>query len=385
MAFKVSLSRQFLKCCGLFADCAWPPLPVDPIPAIKTHRWGGIDLRRAASGYRDAFIAIAGSLLLLTCGLHAQAVIALPSLAAAAPAAAPAAGLTENAPSLESMPPVPGIANVFKGFNAGLSYASVHNSTIGWYSVATPALSYAFSSHYSADVSSSIYFKRKYLTYLPTDPPRQRWVDEATDAGDTLLGFHASFTPGPFEEMLTGTLSAPTGDAAAGLGTGRVNFDFTNHTEYFRRQMGLFLDLGVGNSSGLFNNMVERNYSTSGGLAHFLVGAEDWIGNRVFVESLLYEQLPFGTQTVLAEPALPGTMLQPNKASRSAVNEDNGITTYLSVPVSGNLALSGYYSRSLRQHSDTVSVGFNWVLKGRTADSMVDRALEEAEKPAKGN
>ena len=217
-----------------------------------------------------------------------------------------AAGVTENAPSLESVPRVPGIANVFKGFNAGFSYSSVHNSSIGWYSVATPALSYAFSSHYSADVSSSIYFKRKYLTYLPTDPPSHRWIDEATDAGDTLLGFHASYSPGPFVEMLTGTLSAPTGDAAAGLGTGRVNFDFTNHTEYFRRQMGLFLDLGVGNSSGLFNNMVERNYSTSGGLAHSLAGAEDWIGNRVFIESLFYEQLPFGTQTLLAETGVAG-------------------------------------------------------------------------------
>jgi hypothetical protein len=324
---------------------------------------------------------LAGLLLLFASGLTAQTEARARLAAANSQELVPAAGVTQNAPSIESVPRVPGVADVFKGFNLGFNYAGVHNSSIGWYSVATPALSYAFSPHYSFDVSSSIYFKRKYLTYLPGNPPRRRWIDEAADAGDTVFGFHAAYAPGSFGEMVTGTLSAPTGDAAAGLGTGRVTFDFTNHTEYYRRQLGMFFDVGAGNSSGLFNNLVERNYSTLGGLAHVLVGAEDWIGRRVFVESLFYAQLPFGAQTVLAEPTTTGTGPGIGTVSNSSVNEDTGLTTYLGVPLSGNVTLSGYYSRSLLQHADTVSFGFTWVMRGRKDDALVNRALQEAEKP----
>jgi hypothetical protein len=43
--------------------------------------------------------------------------------------------------------------------------------------------------------------------------------------------------------------------------------------------------------------------------------------------------------------------------------------------------LSCYYNRSLRQHLDTVSFGFTFLLRGKPKNrlSMVDRALREAE------
>lgn len=40
---------------------------------------------------------------------------------------------------------VPGLATVFSGLNSGVSFSSVHNSAIGWYSVLTPGISYTFS------------------------------------------------------------------------------------------------------------------------------------------------------------------------------------------------------------------------------------------------
>ena len=332
---------------------------------------------------------LAGTLLLLQTGLTAQTqVAAQPAAGIAAPAVAAAAQAatesTQSSATLTSVPRVPGMGNKFRGFNAGLNYAGVHNSAIGWYTVLTPALSYAFSEHYSADVSSSIYLKRRYLTYINGNPARPRWINEVADGGDTLFGFHATFNPRVVEEIATFTLSAPTGDTVAGLGTGHVTYDFNNHLEHYHRQFGMFLDAGAGNSSVLFNNLVTRNYSTLGGLAHFMVGAENWFGERFFAESLLYEQLPFGSQQIYAQPTARTTPAQPSPtpAVSTSANEDNGITTYLGIPMTGNLTFSGYYSRSLRRHADTVSFGVTWVLRGRRFDSLVDKALKEAEKSA---
>jgi len=66
----------------------------------------------------------------------------------------------------------------------------------------------------------------------------------------------------------------------------------------------------------------------------------------------------------------------------TGASEDNGLTTYFGVPAGGNVTLSGYYNRSLRQHSNTVSLGVTWVLRGKNSRwrSLVDRALEEAER-----
>jgi hypothetical protein len=334
---------------------------------------------------------LAGTLVLLVTGVTAQTQVGAraangsPVLPTSAAATSPAGSSQSESP--ETVPRVPGVGNLFRGVNAGVNYAAVHHSTIGWYTVMTPALSYAFSQHYSADVSSSIYFKRKYLTYIGGFPPTQGWIEDAANGGDTLFGFHGSFAPGPIEEVATFTLSAPTGDPAAGLGTGHVTYDVTNHIERHWKQLGSFVDVGAGNSSILFNNLVQRNYSTLGGLGHFLVGAEGWIGRRLFVESLMYEQLPFGSQKLFTGP-IEGSRLPlplPTITSSAGANEDNGLTTYIGIPVAGNLTFSGYYNRSLRRHTDTVSFGWTWVLRGRRSDSMVDRALEEAEKPATKN
>ena len=70
---------------------------------------------------------------------------------------------------LEAVPRVPGLSMLFRGFNAGVTYAGVHNSSIGWYTVATPAVSYTFSPRYSADANTSIYFHRMVEKSQPSD------------------------------------------------------------------------------------------------------------------------------------------------------------------------------------------------------------------------
>ena len=191
----------------------------------------------------------------------------------------------QQSPSLQSVPRVPGVADLFEGFNAGVNYSAVHNSSIGWYSAVTPALTWAFKSRYSADVNTSIYFKRRYAeTTTSGGTTKQTIVEDGYDAGDTLIGLHASFAPATVDDTVTATVSLPSGDVKAGLGTGRVTFDFTNHLEKYKGPAGFFLDLGAGDSSYLFNNAVNRNSSSLGGLAHFMSGAEVWLGGHVFVE-----------------------------------------------------------------------------------------------------
>ena len=62
--------------------------------------------------------------------------------------------------------------------------------------------------------------------------------------------------------------------------------------------MGFLLDLGAGDSSGLFNNLVVKDYNSVGGLAHFETGLVYWLPRRSLLEAVAYEQLPLGTQTV---------------------------------------------------------------------------------------
>jgi len=265
--------------------------------------------------------------------------------------------------------------------NAGVSYFGVHNSSIGWYSVATPAISYTFNEHYSTDVSASVYLHRMVQDLDPGAPPGQLKLD-SVDAGDTFIGFHASYDPEYFQNTISASLSLPSGDSSEGLGTGRVGFDFTNHTVRYFKRVGFLVDIGAGNTSTLSNDIVTKNYSSSGALAHFQAGTIFWMKGS-YLETSAYEQLPIGSQTVYssAPPPGPGSSSPPPSSSTSA-SEDNGLTVVIGIPITGTLTAVSYYNRSLRQHSDTVSLGVTYVLRGsrrRKWLSMIDRALREAE------
>ena len=286
------------------------------------------------------------------------------------------------------VPRVPGVDTLFDGFNAGVTYSAVHNSGGGWYTVATPAVNYTFSRHYSADESTSIYFRRHVQNTHPATMVTQPVIVENVDAGDTLIGFHCFFEPGSLQDTITASLTAPTGDRARGLGTGRVTYDFSNHAERYYKKVGFLVDLGAGDSSALFNDLVMRDYNSLGGLAHFQAGAVIWLPGRTYIESVAYEQLPLGSQKIYRSvqrgedvrgnedgPPIPAITV-------SSVSEDNGLTTFLGIPLTDKVTLSGYYNRSLRQHLDTVSFGVTFVLRGtsRKRLSMIDRAIREAER-----
>jgi len=283
--------------------------------------------------------------------------------------------------TVATVPRVPGLTTLFSGLNSGVSFSTVHNSAIGWYSVLTPGISYTFSPHYSADASTSIYLHRRVLQ--GTTPRTEMLVVQDGTAGDTLIGLHATYVPGSLIDTISAYLSAPTGDQSAGLSTGKVTFDFSNHLERYHNQLGLLLDLGVGNSSLAANSLLNRNYSSVGGLGDFQTGAVLWLPKHSYFEAIAYEQLPFGSQTVYTSDGehehYPQLIV-----TGTGFAEDNGFVTFAGIPLAEHFTLSGYYNRSLRRKTDTVSFGITWVLRSPSRqsdeDSMVDRAIREAEK-----
>ena len=295
------------------------------------------------------------------------------------PASAPA--LTE--PSVEQVPKVPGVGIILRGFNAGIAFSGVHDSSIGWYTVATPAVSYSFSPHYSADASLSIYPYRLVENPDPIAASTERLVADLGEAGDTLIGLHASFNPRLLRNMATASFTIPTGNRWDGLGTGKVTFDFADHLERYFKQTGFLVDLGAGDSSVLFNRLVTNDYTSLGPLAHFQAGIAVWLPGHSSIQSVAYEQLPAGSQkvyTVVGPPGLPNLTV----TSSPSASEDNGFTTSVEIPLNAHVTLSSYYNRSLRRQEDTVSMGMTFVFRGTERSrklSMIDRALREAEGP----
>lgn len=285
---------------------------------------------------------------------------------------------------LETVPRVPGVSSFLHGLNAGVSFSQVHDSSIGWYNVVTPAVSFNFSDHFSADASLSIYPYRKITTLSPPPLPTEKLVVERGDLGDMMVGLHASFNSRTLWNTTTAFMTLPTGNRSAGLSTSRVTYDFSNHVERYFGRTGLLLDIGAGDSSGGVNNLVTKTYTSLGPLSHYQAGAVVWFSSGSYIQSVAYEQLPMGGQTVYTDQGPDGqthTILYNNSAS-----EDNGFTTSVGIPLTSHLTLSSYYNRSLRRHLDTTSFGITYVWRGTSRKrrlSLVDRALQEAETEAR--
>ena len=295
--------------------------------------------------------------------------------------AAPGQSTPQQSKGVVTVPRVPGLTTLFNGLNAGVSYSTVHNSAIGWYYVLTPAVNYTFSRHYSADASASVYLHRLVLQSTSTLTNPQFAVEEG-NAGDALLGLHATYMPGSLLDTVSLYLTAPTGDRSAGLGTGQVSFDFNNHVERYHNQVGFLLDLGAGNSSNVANTLLNKNYSSVGGLAEFQTGAILWLPKDSYFEAIAYEQLPIGSQTVYTSDGSREGFPQRSLTGTNFA-EDNGFVTFAGIRLAEHFTLSGYYNRSLRRKTDTVSFGITWVLRRHSRDeedSMIDRAIREAEK-----
>jgi hypothetical protein len=273
-------------------------------------------------------------------------------------------------PDAQDVPGVPGLSDSLHGWNAGATVSGVHNSATGWATLFIPAVGYSFNDIFSIDATIPIYMYRLADSRSTHPNPDARFVTQRAEPGDIVFGLHAQFVPRRFQYQLTGAFTAPTGDEAYGLTTGRVTFDISN---YFQRTFGRItpnLEIGGGDSTTLVNRTVTKNYTSLGPLAHFQIGLGVDLFRGISFETDAYEQLPIGDQKIYG-PSRHGNA---TVVTGYHVTEDNGFTNVLEVPLNGHVTLSGYYSRSLRLHADTAGIGITYVLRSTPApeDTTMD-------------
>jgi len=267
--------------------------------------------------------------------------------------------VTAESNDTAGIPQVSGLGDPERGWNAGLSITSAHDSVTGWATLANPAISYSFNDIFSVDATIPIYFYRLAQSRSTHPLPNAKLVNQRGELGDVILGLHAQFLPARFLYQLTGAVTAPTGDEAYGLTTGRVTFDISN---VFQRTYGRFtsnFEIGAGDSTTLVNRIVHKNYTSLGPLAHFQAGVAVELPMRSTFETGLYEQLPIGDQKIYGTSRKGKTTVKGYN-----VIEDNGFTNVLDIPIDSRTTLSGYYSRSLRRHTDTAAISITYVLRG---------------------
>jgi hypothetical protein len=271
----------------------------------------------------------------------------------------------------EEVPEVPGLSAPMRGWNAGVTFSGVHESTTGWATLATPSVGYSFNDIFSADATLPIYFFRLAETLSIHPRPDARLTTLRGELGDLIFGLHAQFLPSLFQYQVTGAFAVPTGDETYGLTTGRVTFDINNH---FERSFGRFtpnIEAGGGDSTTLVNRILTKNYTSLGPLAHFQAGLGIDLIHGMSFETDAYEQLPIGDQKIYG-PSRHGNATI--VTGHSAI-EDNGFINSLDIPVNGHLTFSGYYARSLRLRTDTAAMGVTYVI--RSATSAEESTMDE--------
>jgi hypothetical protein len=268
---------------------------------------------------------------------------------------------TESAPLVSEQPVISGdIPSDFR-WNASLDVTSIHTSNTGWATLATPSAGYRFNDTFSVDAVLPIYFFRLAESRSARPRPGDALVIQRGELADVILSGHAQFVPRFANYELTSAVTAPSGDEAYGLTTGRVTFDISNQ---FDRTFGRFtptLEMGAGDSSTLINRLVTKTYTSLGPLAHFQTGLVTQLTSRASFEADAYEQLPIGDQKIYTSKTTKKKTT--TVVTGHNVTEDNGFNAALDLNFNRHAVLSSYYSRSLRLHTDTAAVGLTYFLR----------------------
>jgi hypothetical protein len=258
------------------------------------------------------------------------------------------------------------------GFNAGITIAGIHDSVVGYSTLATPSVGYSFNDIFSVDATIPIYMYRLAESLSPRPRATQLLVNQRGELGDVVIGFHAQFIPSFFLYQANFAVTAPTGDEAYGLTTGRCTFDLNNHFERSFGRLTPDLEIGVGDSSYLVNRLVNKNYTSLGPISHFQAGLAVELIRGISFQSDAYENLPIGDQKIYG----PSRNGRATVVTGHSVTEDNGFTNSLEIPLDSHTSLSSYYSRSLRLHIDSVAFGVSYVLRA-PASTPTEASLDD--------
>lgn len=259
--------------------------------------------------------------------------------------------------------PPPSRFSFLRPFNTSLTTMAQHNSTSGWTTILFSGVAWRPNRYLSVDATVPAYTFLNIYTNIGTaakpvyayQPQRGgAWGDAIVNIeGDALL--HGYSYSGIF------SLGLPSGNTAFGIGAGQVTYSFNN---WFQRPIGRFttsLALGYGDTSNLTNRGVLRNYVAVGPVAHFQAGSSLALTRSISFNAAAYEELPLATDVVYSTTG-KGRKSVTTSANKDPT-EDNGFVTSLAVPLSSRLGISGFYSRSLRDHTDIA--GFAFTLTAR--------------------
>ncbi len=288
---------------------------------------------------------------------------AVPSTTAAATdgALSPAATNNNDGPS--------GIIPRVPGLNASVTSSTQHDSVTGWANLLTPNVAYRFNKYLSADASASVFttinVNAKSTGKAATSATQLKTVHGA--ATDTAIAGHLDLPlPSSVEYTFTSTLGLPTGNKAYGLGAGQVSYDLNNH---FERVMVLspYVEAGFGDTSQLLNRRVRRNQTSVGNLAHFEAGGSADLPLHASFNLSAFESLPIGNQNITATKTVRKKTVTVVTGT-TGLAEDNGFNSSLDLPVKKHLAVSGFYTRSLRQHSDTAGISLTYFARAKKTE-----------------
>jgi hypothetical protein len=269
-------------------------------------------------------------------------------------------GITASATTNDMGPA--GIIPIVKGFNASIGTTSQHDSSSGWSSLLTPNVAYRFSRYFSIDAGVPVYMYINIDEDVGTKAkPLYRYSPMKGVFGDTKLSFHLDGTGLKLDYNGTFSIGFLSGNDLYGLGAGQVTFDINNHIE---KNFWIFtpnIELGYGNTSSLINQRILKSYVAVGPMSHFQAGTTVDLPLRMSFEADAYEELPLKPNLVYS------TTGRGKKQVTTTTNigpaEDNGFLTSLDIPVSRHVTLSGFYSRSLRDHDDVGGFSFTFLLR----------------------
>ena len=269
-------------------------------------------------------------------------------------------GLSAAAMTNDSGPA--GIIPVAKGFNVSLGTTSQHDSSSGWSSLLTPNVAYRLDRYFSMDAGVSMYMYINIDANVGTKT-KPVYVYSAKNEvfGDTSLSFHGDASFLSIDYNGTVSMGLPSGNTDYGLGAGQVTYNINNH---FEKNFDLFtpdIEFGFGDTSSLVNQRVVKSYVAVGPMAHFQAGTSVDLPWRTSFEADAYEELPLDKNLVYSttgkgkKKVTTSTNLDPS--------EDSGFITSLDIPLNPHVTMSGFYSRSLRDHEDTGGFSFTFLLK----------------------
>ena len=253
-------------------------------------------------------------------------------------------------------------ASAPRGFTGSFATSTQHDSSNGWSSLLTPFLGYRFDRYFGLDVGTVLYTRIDVDANVGTKAkPVYAYEPKSGAFGDTTISAHGYVSFLTLDYTGSVSMGLPTGNTLYGLGAGQVTYNINNH---FEKNIGRFtpeIELGFGDTSSLANPSVLKSYIAVGPMANFQAGSSVDLPFRSTFEADAYEQLPLDNDLIYS------TTGSGKKKVTTATNtdpaEDNGFITSLDIPLNPHVTMSGFYSRSLRDHDDVGGFSFTFLLK----------------------